>query len=32
LLDEPVQAQIKLVLKGSMTVLDKWPQPPPRRG
>jgi beta-D-xylosidase 4 len=32
LLDEPVQAQIKLVLKGSMTVLDKWPQPPPGRG
>jgi beta-D-xylosidase 4 len=32
LLDEPVQAEIKLVLKGSMTVLDKWPQPPPGRG
>jgi beta-D-xylosidase 4 len=32
LLDEPVQAQIKLVLKGAMTVLDKWPQPPPGRG
>ncbi|OAL02507.1 glycoside hydrolase, partial [Phaeosphaeriaceae sp. SRC1lsM3a] len=27
-LDEPVQAQVKVVLKGTETVLDKWPQPP----
>jgi beta-D-xylosidase 4 len=31
MLDEPVQAEIKVVLKGSQTVLDKWPQPPAGR-
>jgi beta-D-xylosidase 4 len=27
LLDEPVQAELKVKLVGNMTVLDKWPQP-----
>jgi beta-D-xylosidase 4 len=30
LLDEPTQAEVKVVVKGNVTVLDKWPQPPPR--
>jgi beta-D-xylosidase 4 len=28
MLDEPTQAEVKVVVKGSTTVLDKWPQPP----
>jgi beta-D-xylosidase 4 len=28
MLDEPVQAEIKLTITGNQTVLDKWPQPP----
>jgi beta-D-xylosidase 4 len=31
LLDEPTNAQIKVVVKGEETVLDKWPQPPADR-
>ncbi|KAF2868570.1 beta-xylosidase [Massariosphaeria phaeospora] len=28
MLDEPIQAEVRVMLKGNMTVLDKWPQPP----
>lgn len=28
MLDEPMQAEIELCLKGDKTVLDEWPQPP----
>jgi beta-D-xylosidase 4 len=30
-LDEPTNAQIKVVVQGEETVLDKWPQPPADR-
>jgi len=31
LLDEPTNAEVKIVVKGEETVLDKWPQPPADR-
>jgi beta-D-xylosidase 4 len=30
LLDEPTNAEVKVTVKGSETVLDRWPQPPKR--
>ncbi|KAH3953062.1 hypothetical protein HBH53_041520 [Parastagonospora nodorum] len=31
LLDEPTNAEVKIVVKGEETILDKWPQPPADR-
>jgi beta-D-xylosidase 4 len=31
MLDEPTNAEVKVVVKGEETVLDKWPQPPADR-
>jgi beta-D-xylosidase 4 len=31
MLDEPTNAEIKVVVKGGETMLDEWPQPPAER-